>query len=143
MMPSFGRDGLLKPQEVNDLTEYVVFLSHRAANSAAVARAAPIFAAQCAACHGPEGKGNQAVGAPNLTDSDWLYGSDRKSIHDQIWAAKGGVMPAWIDRLTPAQIKAVAVYVHVNSGGSGQATPVAETAAPATDNTVAATPAAQ
>ena len=143
MMPSFGRDGLLKPQEVNDLTEYVVSLSHRTASPGAVARAAPVFAAQCAACHGPDGKGNPAVGAPNLTDSDWLYGSDRQSIHDQIWAAKGGVMPAWAERLRPAQIKAVAIYVHVNSGGSGQVTPAAAT----TDNTLSTTtapaPAAQ
>ena len=119
-MPSFGRDGLLKPNEVDDLTEYVVALSHRKADAAAVARAAPIFSQQCAACHGPQGMGNQLVGAPNLTDSDWLYGSDRQSIHDQIWFGRGGVMPAWGKRLDEASIKAVTVYVHVNSGGSGQ-----------------------
>jgi len=129
MMPGFGKDALLKPQEVNDLTEYVVKLSRRAADGAAVARAAPVFAAQCAACHGAEGKGNPAVGAPNLTDGDWLYGADRKSIHDQIWFGRGGVMPAWGGRLTPAQIKAVTVYVHVNSGGAGQ--PAVMPAAPA------------
>ena len=143
MMPSFGRDGLLKPQEVTDLTEYVVFLSHRAASPGAVARAAPIFAAQCAACHGPEGKGNQRVGAPNLTDSDWLYGSDRKSIHDQIWFGRGGVMPAWAGRLSAAEIKAVTVYVHVNSGGSGAPAPAAAPTVASADTNPASAPAGQ
>lgn len=116
-MPAFGRDGMLQPAQVDDLTEYVVALSHRKADAGAVGRAAPIFQQQCAACHGPEGKGDQAFGAPNLTDSDWLYGSDRASIHDQIWNGHGGVMPAWGHRFDPATIKALAVYIHVKSGG--------------------------
>ena len=91
-MPAFGRDQLLKPAEVDDLTEYVVALSHRKANAAAVARAAPIFQAQCSACHGPSGTGNPALGAPNLTDADWLYGSGRDAIQGQIWNGRGGVV---------------------------------------------------
>ncbi len=117
-MPSFGADGLLKPGEVNDLTEYVVALSHRKASAGAVARAAPLFANNCAVCHGPEGKGNQAFGAPNLTDRDWLYGPDRASIHDQIWYGRGGVMPNWGARLDANTIKALTVYIHANAGGS-------------------------
>ena len=116
-MPAFGRDQMLTPSQVNDLTEYVVALSHRPANRAAVARAAPIFAQQCVACHGADGTGNQALGAPNLTDQDWLYGSDRASIHGQIWNGRGGVMPSWRARFDPATIKALAVYVHANAGG--------------------------
>ncbi len=116
-MPAFGQDQLLKPAEIGDLTEYVVALSHRRADRAAIARAAPVFAAQCAACHGADGRGNQTLGAPNLTDSDWLYGSDRASIHDQIVHGRGGVMPAWGARLSPETIKALAVYIHVNAGG--------------------------
>ena len=116
-MPAFGRDQILKPEQVDDLTEYVVALSHRRASAAAVARAAPLFAANCAVCHGPAGTGNQAVGAPNLTDSDWLYGSDRASIHDQIWNGRGGVMPSWRSRFDASTIKALAVYIHANAGG--------------------------
>lgn len=116
-MPSFGQDQLLKPAQINDLTEYVVALSHRKANAAAVARAAPLFADNCAACHGPDGRGNPAFGAPNLTDADWLYGADRASIHDQIWYGRGGVMPAWGQRLDPVTIKALTVYIHANAGG--------------------------
>ena len=117
-MPAFGRDQMLKANEIEDLTEYVVALSHRPANQAAVTRAAPIFAQQCAACHGPSGTGNQVVGAPNLTDADWLYGSDRASIRGQIWNGRGGVMPSWRARFDPATIKALAVYIHANAGGA-------------------------
>lgn len=116
-MPAFGRDQMLKIGEVRDLTEYVVRLSGRQADAAAVARAAPTFAAQCAACHGPDGKGNQALGAPNLTDGEWLYGADRASIEGQIYNGRGGVMPSWQGRLSPETIKAMAVYVHTNAGG--------------------------
>jgi cytochrome c oxidase cbb3-type subunit 3 len=116
-MPAFGRDAMLKPDQIDDLTEYVVALSHRRASQAAVARAAPVFRDNCSACHGPAGTGNQALGAPNLTDADWLYGSDRASIHDQIWNGHGGVMPSWRARFDPATIKALAVYIHANAGG--------------------------
>ncbi|MDP1631022.1 MAG: cytochrome-c oxidase, cbb3-type subunit III [Caulobacter sp.] len=115
-MPAFGRDGLLQPAQVADLTEYVVGLSGRPASKAAVARAAPVFAEQCVSCHGPAGKGDQAVGAPDLTDGDWLYGSDRASISAQIHNGRGGVMPAWGRRFDPQTIKALAVYIHANSG---------------------------
>lgn len=116
-MPAFGRDGILKPEQIDDLTEYVVRLSGRAANGAAVARAAKPFADNCAVCHGPAGKGNREIGAPNLTDSDWLYGPTRDDIHDQIWNGHGGVMPTWAGRLSPEEIKALAIYVHSLGGG--------------------------
>ena len=116
-MLAFGRDQMLTPAQVNDMTEYVVALSHRKANAAAVQRAAPVFAEQCAACHGANGTGNQQVGAPNLTDADWLYGSSREAIHGQIWNGRGGVMPAWHNRFDPETIKAIAVYIHANAGG--------------------------
>jgi len=116
-MPAFGRDQMLKPAEIDDLTEYVVALSHRKADRAAVARAAPVFQQQCVACHGPAGTGSQAMGAPNLTDSDWLYGSSREAIHGQIWNGRGGVMPSWRGRFDPDTIKALTVYIHANAGG--------------------------
>jgi len=115
-MPAFGRDGLLQPAQVSDMTEYVVSLSGRSANASAVARATPVFAENCVSCHGPAGKGIQAVGAPDLTDGDWLYGSDRASISGQIENGRGGVMPAWGHRFSPETIKAIAVYIHANSG---------------------------
>jgi len=116
-MPAFGRDGMLKPEQIDDLTEYVVALSRRPAGRAAVQRAAPVFRDNCAVCHGSTGTGNQSLGAPNLTDADWLYGSDRAAIHGQIWNGHGGVMPSWRARFDPATIKALAVYIHANAGG--------------------------
>ncbi|KRA64914.1 cytochrome C oxidase Cbb3 [Caulobacter sp. Root656] len=117
MMPAFGRDEMLKPEQIDDLTEYVVKLSNRPADAAAVARAAPLFESQCAACHGGDGKGMVAVGAPNLTDVDWLYGADRAAIRGQIFAGNGGVMPTWQGRMSPETIKALSVYIHANAGG--------------------------
>ncbi len=116
-MPAFGRDGILKPEQIDDLTEYVVYLSRRQADAAAVARAKKLFADNCAACHGPQGKGNQSLGAPNLTANVWLYGPRREDIHDQIWNGHGGVMPTWGGKLSPVTIKALAVYVHSLGGG--------------------------
>jgi cytochrome c oxidase cbb3-type subunit 3 len=116
-MPAFGRDQILPAAQIADLTEYVVALSRRPADRAAVARAAPVFAAQCAACHGPAGQGNQQLGAPNLTDRDWLYGADRAAIRDQIENGRGGVMPAWGRRFDANTIKALTVYIHANAGG--------------------------
>jgi cytochrome c oxidase cbb3-type subunit 3 len=116
-MPDFGRDAMLKPAQIDDLTEYVVHLSGRPADAKAVGRAAKLFADNCAGCHGPDGKGNRQFGAPNLTDNEWLYGPARADIHDQIWNGHGGVMPTWQGRLTPEEIKALAVYVHSLGGG--------------------------
>jgi cytochrome c oxidase cbb3-type subunit 3 len=107
-MPAFGRDQMLKDPQIDDLTEYVVALSHRKADPAAVARATQLFTDQCAACHGPEGKGDQTKGAPNLTDNEWLYGSTN---------GRGGVMPTWGKRFDPQTIKALTVYIHANAGG--------------------------
>ena len=116
-MPAFGRDQLLNSGQVDDLTEYVVALSHRPANAAAVMRAARLYRDQCVACHGAGGVGDQARGIPNLADNDWLFGAQRADIRSQIWNGRGGVMPTWGKRLDPNTIKALTVYVHVNAQG--------------------------
>jgi cytochrome c oxidase cbb3-type subunit III len=116
-MPAFGRDEMLSGRQVNDLTEYVVALSGRQADDAALARVRQTFADQCASCHGADGKGNQAKGAPNLTDREWLYGSDRQAIYEQIWNGRGGVMPTWGTRFDEPTLKALAVYIHANAAG--------------------------
>jgi len=126
-MPAFGRDNMLTAGQVSDLTEYVVRLSGRPADAAAVGRAQQLYADNCAACHTPTGVGDRLVGAPDLTDREWLYGSDRDSIRGQIHNGRNGVMPTWEGRFSPGVIKALAVYVHVNAGG-GEASGVAATA---------------
>ena len=116
-MPAFGRDQMLKDGQIDDLTEYVVALSRRPANRAAVARATQLYVDQCVSCHGPEGRGDQTRGIPNLTDNEWLYGSRRQDIRDQIFNGRGGVMPTWGKRFDPQTIKALTVYIHANAGG--------------------------
>jgi cytochrome c oxidase cbb3-type subunit 3 len=116
-MPAFGRDKILTDTQIDNLTEYVVAHSGRAADRAATARATKLFADNCASCHGDKGLGDRVLGAPNLTDSEWLYGSTRQEIRDQIWNGHGGVMPTWAGRLAPEEIKALAVYVHSLGGG--------------------------
>ncbi|WP_374515852.1 cytochrome-c oxidase, cbb3-type subunit III [Brevundimonas sp.] len=127
MMPAFGRDRMLDAAQISDLTEYVVSLSGRQADAAAVGRAAQLYADNCAACHAPNGTGDQMLGAPNLTDREWLYGSDRASISGQIHNGRNGVMPTWENRFSPGVIKALAVYIHANAGG-GEDTGAAATA---------------
>ena len=102
-MPAFGRDGMLKRDEVLAAADYVRSLSGLSTTAGAdLARGGKIFADNCAACHGSDGKGNRALGAPNLTDRIWLYGSDSEAIIDGIWNGHNGVMPAWGGKLDPS-----------------------------------------
>ena len=114
MMPRFGADGLLTGQQVGAVTDYVLSLSGKAKPTA---EGAAIFREQCAACHQADGKGNQELGAPNLTDGIWLYGGDRDSIYRSIFYARNGSMPAWTGRLDEATMKMLAIYVHSLGGG--------------------------
>lgn len=116
-MPRFGRDNLLTSREIDDLVQYVLNFSDRSENPSAVLRAAPVFASQCATCHGPSGQGDHTIGAPNLTDDDWLFGGEPADIYATIYNARNAHMPAWTDRLDDASIKALAVYVHSLGGG--------------------------
>ena len=132
MMPAFGRDQLLTAPQVDDAVAYVRVASRQDKPSAAAQRGATLFADNCAVCHGTDAKGNRALGAPNLTDGIWLYGGDTESIHQSVWNSRQGVMPRWDDKLSPATIRMLAVYVH--SLGGGEATLVE--AAAAADNGV-------
>jgi cytochrome c oxidase cbb3-type subunit 3 len=109
VMPPFGQ--ALGSEGVKDVANYVMSLSGMAADSIRVARGKPLFMANCAACHGAEGKGNPALGAPNLTDKSWLYGSGEPTIIQTISQGRKGVMPAWEDRLGNEKVKLLAAYV--------------------------------
>ena len=116
-MPAFLKDGLLKPAQVNDVAEYVLSLTGKSTDAAAAARGKPIFATNCAACHGANGQGSLEFGAPNLRDAIWLYGSDKATVVETISYARRGVMPAWQGRLDPVTIKELAIFVHSLGGG--------------------------
>jgi cytochrome c oxidase cbb3-type subunit 3 len=117
-MLAFGREGILKKPEIVTVANYVRQIAGlpTAANYDAAA-GKKIFAENCAACHGDAGKGNPELGAPNLTDGIWLYGSDEATLVQTITNGRAGVMPAWVGRLDPATIKALTVYVHSLGGG--------------------------
>ena len=118
MMAFGGKDGLLKPSEIRAVANFVRSLSGLSVSSGIDLNAGrTLFATNCASCHGDDGKGNQEIGAPNLADKIWLYGSDEASIIEGVTNGRGGVMPAWIDRLDPVTLKALAVYVHSLGGG--------------------------
>jgi cytochrome c oxidase cbb3-type subunit 3 len=117
-MPAFGRDGLLKPNEISAVADYARTLSGLAPDAGAdLALGKKVFADNCAVCHGEAGNGNRELGAPNLTDKIWLYGPDKQTIVSGIQNGRGGVMPHWGDRLPEPTIKALTVYVHTLGGG--------------------------
>ncbi len=116
-MPAFGE--ILEPKEITQVASFVVSLSGKAEDSGAedIAAGKDIFAQNCAACHGEDGKGNRELGAPDLTDAIWFYGSSLPDIAAQVRAPKHGVMPAWQARLGDTTVKELAVYVHSLGGG--------------------------
>ena len=115
-MPSFGRDGILNREEVRSAAAYVYSLSNpdysTPANVGAIEAGRQVFLANCAACHGENALGMQDLGAPNLTDSYWVYGGELETIVATVHGGRQGHMPTWDERLTAAEIKILALYVH-------------------------------
>ena len=114
-MPAFGRDAILDRNQVTNVGTYVQSLSDPAVSTAQnieqMKAGREIFLTTCAACHGEDGKGNREVGAPNLTDQHWVYGGDLQTIINTIHGGRQGHMPTWDERLTPAEIKILSLYV--------------------------------
>ena len=113
-----GRIGVMPPMaaavgtadDVKNVANFVLSLSGSAHNSVAAQLGKPKFVV-CAACHGPEGKGNPALGAPNLTDKVWLHGWGEAAIVAIVNSGKTNVMPAFGERLSAEQIHVLAAYV--------------------------------
>lgn len=119
-MPAFGRDGLLKDREIEDLVAFIRAASRQRAVDPAARRGAALFVPNCAACHGNKGEGNRQFGAPNLTDAIWLYGGDEASIRTTIRDSRYGVMPRWGQKLDPTTVKMLSAYVYSLGGGETQ-----------------------
>jgi cytochrome c oxidase cbb3-type subunit III len=116
-MPAFFADGVLTWAQVNDVAEHVLALSGRSTDAAAAARGKALFADNCAACHGEDGRGKREMGAPNLADAIWLYGGEKADVVRSVAQSRRGVMPAWEGRLDEATIKQLAIWVHSLGGG--------------------------
>lgn len=114
-MPAFA--DILEEEEIAQVTEFVLALSGSEADQTMSLAGATLFEENCAACHGDEGLGDISQGAPNLADAIWLYGGDRETILETVTNSRFGVMPAWNERLSESDIRAVAVYVHGLGGG--------------------------
>jgi cytochrome c oxidase cbb3-type subunit 3 len=114
-MPAFK--DMLKPEEVRQVSAYVVSLTGTPVDAAMVEPGKALFAANCVACHGDKAEGKQDLGAPDLADAIWLKGDTEDAIARQIAAPKHGVMPPWSGRLSDATIKQLALYVHSLGGG--------------------------
>ena len=109
MMPPFG--AALGAEGVRDVAHYVRSISNLTTDSLRTARGKAIYAQNCAACHGNDGRGNPIMGAPNLADKTWLYGGDEETIVRTISAGRTNVMPAWEGTLSDDRLKILAAYV--------------------------------
>lgn len=118
-MLAFGRDGMLPREDIDKVVAYVRSLSAAPdAPAEPIADGKEIYAANCASCHGDEGKGKTDVGAPNLTDQSWIYGGDLQSIFDTVWHGRQGHMPTWEARLSAVDRRILALYlVDLRSAG--------------------------
>ena len=110
-MPAFG--DILEPGEIEAIADFIPTLPE----SGGEGSGATLFADNCASCHGENGMGDREQGAPNLADAIWLYGGDRESVIESITNARFGVMPAWGQRLSEEDVRAVSTYVHALGGG--------------------------
>jgi cytochrome c oxidase cbb3-type subunit III len=113
-----GRMGIMPPMGavigddgVKAVTQYVMSLSGLTHDKTLVEKGKELFTTNCAVCHGADAKGNQTLGAPNLTDDIWLYGSSEKTISETIQKGRPGQMPAWGGFLGEAKVHILAAYV--------------------------------
>jgi len=115
-MPAFGRDEMLDSNQVRSVAAYVYSLTHpdysTPQNLDRVNAGQEVFASTCASCHGETAQGNPEVGAPKLTDPYWIYGGSMDTIIASVHGGRQGHMPTWDERLTKAEIRTLAVYVH-------------------------------
>ena len=115
-MPAFGRDEMLDREQVRSVAAYVYSLTHpdysTPENLDRINAGREVFVTTCAACHGENAQGDKEIGAPNLSDPYWVYGGDLDTIIASVHGGRQGHMPTWDERLTTAEMRTLAVYVH-------------------------------
>jgi cytochrome c oxidase cbb3-type subunit 3 len=109
-MPAW--QGPLGDAGIADVTSYILSLNGRDSDTGDAEAGAQKFATYCVACHGADGKGNPALGAPNLTNGIWLYGGTEEQIAHTLRAGRNGVMPAFKDTLAEDKIHLLTAYVY-------------------------------
>ena len=109
-MPAWG--AILGEEGVANVAEYVLQISGSEHDATKAEAGAKLYTTNCVACHGVDGKGNQLVGAPNLTDNIWLYGGEPATIRQTLRDGRNGVMPAQKDLLKEDRIHLLAAYVY-------------------------------
>ena len=115
-MPAFGE--LLEEEDISAVANYVMTLGGNEPNDPTlVAAGAELFDYECSSCHGVDGEGDRGLGAPALNDAIWLYGGSYDAITETVTNSRFGVMPNWAERLSEAEIRSVAAYVHQLGGG--------------------------
>jgi cytochrome c oxidase cbb3-type subunit 3 len=118
IMPAWGK--VIGDQGVEDLAQYVKSLAGKPNDTVRAAHGKELFQTYCVACHGVDGKGNPALGAPNLTDDVWLYGRSDATLIETISKGRNGVMPPWGEFLGPEKVHIVAGYVYSLSHPDGK-----------------------
>lgn len=117
VMPPKGTKPDMDAEQVKDVVDYVRSLSGLSSDPVRVQRGKELFPQACAACHGPEAKGNPDAGYPNLTDNTWLYGSSEATMVEGVTKGHINRMPAWGDFLGKAKVHLLAAYVWGLGGG--------------------------
>ena len=114
-MLAFGRDQILARQDILAVVDYVLSLSSSSPPQAIQKEASPlgknIFSDNCASCHGENAKGNIELGAPDLTDNNWIYGGSRDAVFKSVWHGRKGHMPSWQERLSEVDRKILTLYL--------------------------------
>lgn len=110
VMPAW--EAALGTQGIQQVAAHVLALSGRQSDPAEAAAGQKIFGTYCIACHGPDGQGNVAMGAPNLTDATWLYGGSPLMVQQTIRGGRTGQMPKWSERLGAEKVHLLAAYVY-------------------------------
>lgn len=135
-MMAFGDTGMLTPEQVADVVNYLSVLAYKLPGNESTARGATVFAENCSSCHGANGEGMRENGAPPLNNAIWQYGGSNEDRTATVMHGRAGVMPAWGQKLSAADVKKLAVYVYNLGGGEPDSPTVPE----AVSGTAAPTP---
>ncbi len=113
-MPGFGQRGMLNDGQIRDLVQYLLALNGRPHEGEAAEEGRALYYGKpdCGDCHGPDAKGDDDYGAPDLTVNTWNSGGDPQSLYNSIYFGRHRMMPAWLGTLSLEQIRALAVYIH-------------------------------